>query len=222
MNTTQATGGKVWSIPVSQEPIVPAQPPRRKSRISIEDKAIIAILASALSIAVFTPMFWNMPVDFTFLSPVKPIENFSSEGYIFRANADMVYVPALYTVGSIIIMILTSMFSVIKLHKKPAMKKFAKTFFVVTPIFTMLLGSALITGASKSVENKMSITEWVKERYSVSVPSTLAISNDTLKNGLPFRNSDTQEILELKENDGRIYLYNLEGNEVAPTISEKA
>lgn len=86
----------------------------------------------------------------------------------------------------------------------------------------MLLGSALITGASKSVENKISITEWAKERYSISVPSTLAISNDTLKNGLPFRNSDTQEILELKENDGRIYLYNLEGNEVAPTISEKA
>lgn len=123
MNTTQATGGKVWNIPVSQEPIVPAQPPRRKSGISIEDKVIISILASALSVAVLTPMFWNMPVDFTFLSPVKPIENFSSEGYIFRANSDMAYVPAIYTVGSVVGMILASMFSVIKLHKNPAMKK---------------------------------------------------------------------------------------------------
>lgn len=223
MSISQASGGKVWNIPVEVEDIpAPMTPVKqgRFSRLSFDDSSIIAIIGTAVLFAVFTPIFWNLPLNLSFISPIESTINTSESGYTLQNSAKSLPMLLIFTISTLLVMLLIAIMTMYFLYKKSIVST-QKVFAVLAiPVIVALLCSAFIAAIGKSASSNISIKDWVKERYSISLPESVNTTDGAFKDGVYFRNPDNKDILELKEADGRIYLYNLNGEEVKPTVSK--
>lgn len=220
MSISQVSGGKVWTIPCDDKPAVPTIPQKHpRAQMELQDKFVIGAVGTVILVLLGMLNTKHNIIDMTNLVLINKSEVSTNDGYIYRKGEDNM-IGAL----SVIITVLVScaiVFTFIKIiHDKPQMKKTFKAFLALIPLTALFLALSYSASVSQVLENKMSMQTWAKERYNVSIPRQ---DNSTAVDGALFRNTETNEILELTETNGKLFIHSANGEElpIQQTINDQ-
>lgn len=204
-------------MPSDDKPAAPTVPQKRhRSQMELQDKYILGALGTM--ILAFLGMLnsqYNF-IDMTNLVLVNNASISANDGYLYRRGDEN-----LRAALSVIVTVLAScgitMFFIGILHRKPKMKRPLKILMALIPLTAILLSFSYNASVSEVLESRMTMNTWAKERYNITIPQQ---NSSTAVDGALFRNSENNEILEFKENNGRLFIHYANGAELPHTISD--
>lgn len=211
MSISQVSGGKVWTIPSDDKPTAPITPQKRpRAQMDLHDKYILGVVGTTLLtlLGVLNTKYNILDMtDFVLISKSSASAN---DGYVYRKGEENL-IGALSMIITVLVSCTIVFFFIRIIHHKPKMKKAFKALLALIPMTALFLALSYNASISQVLENKMSMQTWAKERYNVSIPQQ---NSSTAVDGALLRNTETNEILELKENNGKLFIHYANGAEL--------